>query len=38
MYVTVAEEVVAVATIRRTQPLVEEAVVEAIGHGQQSWT
>ena len=34
MDVTAAEEVAAVA-ITRTQPLVEEVVVEGIGHGQQ---
>ena len=34
MDVTAAEEVAAVA-IRRTQPLVEGAVVEGIGHGPQ---
>ena len=34
MNVMAAEEVAAVA-IRRTQPLVEEAVVEVIGHDQQ---
>ena len=34
MDVTAAEEVAAVA-IKRTQPLVEEAVVEGIGHGRQ---
>ncbi len=35
MDVTAAEEVAAVATIKSTQPLVKEAVVEAIVHDQQ---
>ena len=35
MDVPAAEEVAAVATISRTQPVAEEAVVEVIGHNQQ---
>ena len=35
MDVMAAEEVAAVATIRRTLPAAQEAVVEAIGHNQQ---
>jgi hypothetical protein len=35
MDVMAAEEIAAVAKISRTQPLVEEALVEVIGHDQQ---
>jgi hypothetical protein len=35
MDVTAAEEAAAVATIRRTLPVAEEAMVEVIGHNQQ---
>ena len=35
MYVTAAKEVTEVATISRTQPLVEEAMVELMGNNQR---